>query len=242
MNILATKIFPAIDIIGGNCVRLTKGDYQSVKVYDSDPVEIARTFRAAGSEYLHVVDLDAAKNPDNNNRSLIAEIMKCGLKVQTGGGIRTEKDVDELLTIGANRLIIGSVAVTKRQEVEHWIKKYGAERIVIGADVKDRKIATHGWMQVSDESIDTFISGYMSAGAAIFLCTDISRDGMLSGSSIPLYRSLIKNHPGIGLIASGGVASMDEVHDLINMKMEGIIVGKAIYEGRIGVDELFNKL
>jgi phosphoribosylformimino-5-aminoimidazole carboxamide ribotide isomerase len=235
-----TKIYPAIDIINGQCVRLTKGDYDSVKVYDSDPIEMSKRFEDAGAKYIHVVDLDAAKNPENNNRKLIAEIIQStGLLVQTGGGIRQEADVIELLDIGADRLIIGSVAVTKRDEVYDWISNFGGNRIVIGADVKDRMIATHGWLKVSDEKISDFIESYMEYGASTFLCTDISRDGMLSGSSIDLYTELMQKFPDINLLASGGVTSIDEVETLKKMGMEGIIIGKAIYEGKIQVSDLF---
>ena len=235
-----TKIYPAIDIISGQCVRLSKGDYDTIKVYDNDPVDMAKKFEDAGAEYLHVVDLDAAKNPENNNRKLISRIIRSTrLLIQTGGGIRQEADVAELLDLGADRLIIGSVAVTKRDEVYHWISKFGGHRIVIGADVKDEMIATHGWLKVSDEKISDFIVSYMQHGGTTFLCTDISKDGMLAGSSIDLYGKLIQQFPGINLLASGGVTSLDEVEMLKKMGMEGIIIGKAIYEQKIKVSDLF---
>jgi len=159
---MQTKIYPAIDIIDGNCVRLMKGDYDTMKVYGSNLVEMALGFKQAGAEYLHVVDLDAAKNPEINNRKIIAEIIRhSGLKVQTGGGIRSQQDVDVLLEIGADRLIVGSVAVTKKPEVFEWIKQYGGDKIVIGSDVMDGKIATHGWMNVTDEDIFSFIASYL---------------------------------------------------------------------------------
>ena len=237
---MQTKIYPAIDIIDGQCVRLTKGNYDTVKVYDSEPLEVAKQFEDAGAKYLHVVDLDAAKNPENNNRKLISRIIRSTrLLIQTGGGIRQEADVAELLDLGADRLIIGSVAVTKRDEVYHWISKFGGHRIVIGADVKDEMIATHGWLKVSDEKISDFIVSYMQHGGTTFLCTDISKDGMLAGSSIDLYGKFIQQFPGINLLASGGVTSLDEVEMLKKMGMEGIIIGKAIYEQKIKVSDLF---
>ncbi|MBK8519109.1 MAG: 1-(5-phosphoribosyl)-5-[(5-phosphoribosylamino)methylideneamino]imidazole-4-carboxamide isomerase [Saprospiraceae bacterium] len=237
-----TKIFPAIDIINGDCVRLSKGDYSTSKVYDNNPLDVAIKYFESGAAYLHVVDLDAAKNPEKNNRAIISSIItKTKLRIQTGGGIRTEKDVEQLLQLGAYRLIIGSVAVTKRKEVISWIKKYGSDCIVIGADVKGGKIATHGWLNVSDESIEDFMKFYINEGATNFLCTDIAKDGMLSGSSIKLYSDLLKLFPEVGLIASGGVTTLDEITKLVEMGVESIIVGKAIYEGKINVSELFRK-
>ncbi|MBK7804857.1 MAG: 1-(5-phosphoribosyl)-5-[(5-phosphoribosylamino)methylideneamino]imidazole-4-carboxamide isomerase [Saprospiraceae bacterium] len=238
---MQTKIYPAIDIIDGNCVRLMKGDYDTMKVYGSNPVEMALGFKQAGAEYLHVVDLDAAKNPEINNRKIIAEIIRhSGLKVQTGGGIRSQQDVDVLLDIGADRLIVGSVAVTKKPEVFEWIKQYGGDKIVIGSDVMDGKIATHGWMNVTDEDIFSFIASYLDHGAETFLCTDITKDGMLEGASVSLYQQILTAFPGVHLIASGGVHDMDEVQKLRAMQMESIIIGKAIYEGKIIVESLFN--
>ena len=238
---MQTKIYPAIDIIDGNCVRLMKGDYDTMKVYGSNPVEMALGFKQAGAEYLHVVDLDAAKNPEINNRKIIADIIRhSGLKVQTGGGIRSQQDVDVLLDIGADRLIVGSVAVTKKPEVFEWIKQYGGDKIVIGSDVMDGKIATHGWMNVTDVDIFSFIASYLDHGAETFLCTDISKDGMLEGASVSLYQQILTAFPGVHLIASGGVHDMDEVQKLRAMQMESIIIGKAIYEGKILVESLFN--
>lgn len=237
-----SKIYPAIDIINGQCVRLSKGDYNTVKIYDSDPLEVALQFQAAGAKFLHVVDLDAAKDPVNNNRKLISSlIINTNLLIQTGGGIRKSDDVSELLDLGADRLIIGSVAVTKREDVYQWISTYGSERIVIGADVMDKKIATHGWLNVTQENISDFIRDYMLHGATTFLCTDISKDGMLSGSAVDLYQELLELFPDAGLVASGGVTTIEEVEHLTSIGMESIIIGKAIYEGKIKTSELFNQ-
>ena len=242
MQTKPTNIYPAIDIIDGKCVRLTKGDYDTKVVYNDDPLQMAQYFKSKGAEYIHIVDLDAAKNPSNHNRKLIAAIIThSGLKVQTGGGIRTEADVETLLTLGAFRVIIGSAAVHRREEVFHWIQKYGADRIVIGADVVDQKIATHGWQQVTDEDIFYFIKSYLAAGANTFLCTDIAKDGMMAGSSKSLYTEIVKSFPDVQLIASGGVHDIDEVGRLREMGMESIIIGKAIYEGKIKMDDLFGK-
>jgi phosphoribosylformimino-5-aminoimidazole carboxamide ribotide isomerase len=237
-----TKIYPAIDIIDGKCVRLTKGDYDTKVVYDDDPLEMAQYFKSKGAEYIHIVDLDAAKNPSNHNRELIAAIItQSGLKVQTGGGIRTKADVETLLTLGAYRVIIGSAAVNRRQEAFQWVQKYGADKIVIGADVVDQKIATHGWQQVTDEDIFDFIKSYMAEGGTTFLCTDVDKDGMLAGSSRQLYTEILKSFTDVQLIASGGVHDMDEVVKLQEMGMESIIIGKAIYEGKIKIDDLLAK-
>lgn len=237
-----SKIYPAIDIINGQCVRLSKGDYNTIKIYDSDPLEVALQFESAGAKFLHVVDLDAAKNPINNNRKLISSLIKnTNLMIQTGGGIRKNEDVSELLDLGADRLIIGSVAVTKREDVYQWITTYGSDRIVIGADVMDKKIATHGWLNVTEEKISDFIRDYMLNGATTFLCTDISKDGMLSGSAVDLYQELLELYPGAGLVASGGVTTLEEVDHLKAIGMESIIIGKAIYEGKIKTSELFTQ-
>jgi phosphoribosylformimino-5-aminoimidazole carboxamide ribotide isomerase len=236
------NIYPAIDIIDGKCVRLTKGDYDTKVVYDDDPLQMAQYFKSKGAEYIHIVDLDAAKNPSNHNRKLIADIItQSGLKVQTGGGIRTEADVETLLNLGAFRVIIGSAAVHRREEVYDWIKKYGADRIVIGADVVDQKIATHGWQRVTDEDVFDFIKSYLTEGANTFLCTDIAKDGMMAGSSRPLYKEILQSFPHVQLIASGGVHDIDEVDRLREMGMDSIIIGKAIYEGKINIDDLFGK-
>ncbi|MGB4958321.1 MAG: 1-(5-phosphoribosyl)-5-[(5-phosphoribosylamino)methylideneamino]imidazole-4-carboxamide isomerase [Saprospiraceae bacterium] len=237
-----TKIFPAIDIIGGQCVRLSKGDYDTVKVYDNDPLDMAKRFKDAGATYLHVVDLDAAKNPSNHNRKLIGQIItEANLLVQTGGGIRTEDDIRQLLDIGADRLILGSVAVTQKEKVFQWLSTYGGHRLVVGADVKDGMIATHGWLETSDQDIMTFIKEYMTVGAETFLCTEISKDGMMAGAAKELYLDIMQELPGVGLIASGGVHDMGEVHLLQEMRMEAIIIGKAIYEGAISLEQLFQK-
>lgn len=236
------KIFPAIDILNGSCVRLTKGNYDTAKVYDENPIEIAHKFRDAGAEFLHVVDLDAARNPAINNRPLIGQLINhSGLKVQAGGGIRTEADLVQMLEKGVYRVILGSVAVTQADQVKKWIKLYGCEKIVIGADVLNGYIATHGWQSVSEISVMDFLYDFMEAGARTFLCTDISKDGMLGGSAADLYSSILRKFPDIALIASGGVSSLDEIRKLQMMGMESVIVGKAIYEGRILPEDLFKK-
>lgn len=233
------EILPAIDMINGQCVRLTKGDYDTEKVYHKDPVEMAIRFEDAGAEFIHLVDLDAAKGRGDNLKSIFDICAKTNLKVEMGGGIRTEESLKRVLDGGVDRVIIGSLAVKKPELVFEWIAKYGPEKIVIGTDVKGDYIATEGWYHTSDKHIDDFISSYMGAGASLFLCTDISRDGMLGGVALDLYERLQIGHPGIGLIASGGVAGMEDIRAVSKLNMRGVVVGKAIYEGKIVLEELF---
>jgi phosphoribosylformimino-5-aminoimidazole carboxamide ribotide isomerase len=239
---MSPRIYPAIDIINGQCVRLTKGDFSTSKVYSDNPVELACYFQNSGAEYLHIVDLDGAKNPYNNNHKLMAEIISgTTLKVQAGGGIRNEEDIKSLLDLGVERVILGSVAISDRKKVFDWLNQFGSERIVIGADVSDHKIAIHGWQKISDKNIFEFIELYRAHGAVQFLCTDIARDGMLSGSSHALYNEILTQFDDIGLIASGGVHDMNEVALLQSMPLESIIIGKAIYEGKIDIRTLLHK-
>lgn len=240
---MQTKIYPAIDIIDGQCVRLTKGDFGTSIIYNDSPVDMALTFEDAGSTYLHVVDLDAAKNASLHNRNIIASIIKkTNLKVQVGGGIRKEEDLKTLLDMGCDRVIIGSMAVVNPNLVHEWLKSYGNHKIVIGADVYEGKIATHGWQNISHLDIMAFISLYLNNGATTFLCTDITKDGMMSGSSSVLYENILKVLPNTKLIASGGVQNEEEVDHLQSMGMEGIVIGKAIYEGKIYLNTIFKKV
>jgi phosphoribosylformimino-5-aminoimidazole carboxamide ribotide isomerase len=239
---MQTKIYPAIDIIDGQCVRLTKGDFGTSIIYNDNPVDMALTFEAAGATYLHVVDLDAAKNPGKHNRNIIASIIKqTQLKVQVGGGIRNEEDLTELLGMGIDRLIIGSMAVVNPNLVYEWIANNGNHKIVIGADVFEGKIATHGWQNISQLGIIDFISMYLDNGATTFLCTDITKDGMMSGSGSEMYKNILKVLPDTKLIASGGVQNKEEIDHLQSIGMESIVIGKAIYEGKLNLQALFKK-
>jgi phosphoribosylformimino-5-aminoimidazole carboxamide ribotide isomerase len=238
---MSSRIYPAIDIIDGKCVRLKQGDYLQKTDYGIDPLDMALRFQDAGAAYIHIVDLDAAKDPKVHNRPIIESIIKnTRLSVQTGGGIRSFDQVKALREIGADRLIIGSKASTDREEVFKWISEIGGDHIVVGTDVSNGKIATHGWQNITDEDVTDFIRNYLSHDASIFLCTDIAKDGMMSGSSKDLYRMLQFKFTQAKFIASGGVHSLDEVNALRDMEMDSIIVGKAIYEGAITLDSLFN--
>lgn len=238
MNI---KIYPAIDIIEGKCVRLSQGDYDAKTVYHDDPLKVAMDFWQSGAKYIHIVDLDAAKNPKDSNRKIIGEIIKnTDLKVQTGGGIRTQEDVESLLELGADRLIIGSNAVSSPESVRSWGDQYGWDHIVIGADISQNKIATHGWKNITDIDISDFIESFIKYGAKNFLITEISKDGMMSGSALDLYGKLMSEFPDLGLVASGGVHDYLEVDRLKSLGVESIIIGKALYEGKIDLVQLFS--
>ncbi|HOY11981.1 MAG TPA: 1-(5-phosphoribosyl)-5-[(5-phosphoribosylamino)methylideneamino]imidazole-4-carboxamide isomerase [Saprospiraceae bacterium] len=239
---MMTQILPAIDMIGGRCVRLTKGDYDTEKVYHSSPVEMAKAFEDAGAKYIHLVDLDAAKGQGNNLQSIYDIAHQTSLAIEMGGGIRNRATLEQVFENGVSRAIIGSLAVKNPEEVFKWVQDFGTERIVIGTDVHNEYIATEGWYHTSDQHIDDFISAYMQAGATLFLCTDIAKDGMLQGLATDLYKRLMEKHPGIGLIASGGVAQLSDVEEVVEMGMYGVVVGKAIYEGKITLPALFGPL
>jgi phosphoribosylformimino-5-aminoimidazole carboxamide ribotide isomerase len=234
------QILPAIDIINGRCVRLTKGDYSSEKVYHEDPLTIAKNFEAVGSEWIHIVDLDAAKSSEKSNLDTIVKIAnETSLKIQMGGGIRNEEMLNKVFDHGVARAIIGSTAAKHPDKVYKWIEKHGGEKIVIGTDVNNEFIATEGWQEDSGIHIDTYIEQYKAHGGQLFLCTDIAKDGMLQGISMNLYKRLMEKYPDIKLIASGGVASMEDIDQASEAKMYGVVVGKAIYEGRITLEQLF---
>ena len=235
-------IIPAIDLIGGKCVRLTKGDYNTEKVYHDDPIEMALNFQDQGATTLHIVDLEAAGGNVDAHYELIKNIIKAtNLNVQIGGGIRNKEQVENLLSIGAQKVIVGSKAQTDKASVAEWISSFGGDRIIIGADVSGKMISTHGWQKTSDEHIIDFTSFYVNEGAKEFLCTDIAKDGMLEGPSVDLYMEMIKEFPGTTFIASGGVSTENDIQELISIGMTRIIVGKAIYEGRLSVEALIKK-
>ncbi|HMP29350.1 MAG TPA: 1-(5-phosphoribosyl)-5-[(5-phosphoribosylamino)methylideneamino]imidazole-4-carboxamide isomerase, partial [Saprospiraceae bacterium] len=227
------QILPAIDMINGRCVRLTKGDYDTEKVYHEDPVEMAQSFERAGAKYIHLVDLDAAKKQGNNYDVISKIASSTNLVVQMGGGIRDTDTLQQVFDFGVSRAIIGSLAVKDPETVFDWVQKFGPEKIVIGTDVMNGFIATDGWYVTSDQDINSFVSAYMIHGATTFLCTDISRDGMLQGIATDLYQDLQNTHKGIQLIASGGVKDMTDVVAAKDLDMYGIVIGKAIYEGNI---------
>lgn len=233
------KIIPAIDIIGGQCVRLTKGDYNQMKVYASDPAEIARQFEAAGIQHLHVVDLDGAKAKHVVNIGTLQRITSAtSLAVDFGGGVKTREDLDKVFSAGARQVTAGSIAVSNKAEVESWINEFGAERIILGADVLDEKVMVHGWQESSGEDLFEFLKYYADLGVKYVICTDISKDGVLQGPSFALYQKIQKAFPELQLIASGGVSGKEDLLQLKAQGLYGAIVGKAFYEGRITLEEL----
>jgi phosphoribosylformimino-5-aminoimidazole carboxamide ribotide isomerase len=233
------RIIPAIDIIDGKCVRLSQGDYSQKKVYNENPLEIAHQFEDAGLQYLHLVDLDGAKAKHVVNLKVLENIAsKTNLKVDFGGGIKTQTDLQSVFSAGAKQATIGSIAFTDSTTFFEWLQIYGPEKIILGADVKDHKIAVSGWLDVTNTEIEPFLEQYLSKGIKHVLCTDISKDGMLQGTSIELYKKLHHRFPHMNLIASGGITTISEIEELNILGISGVIIGKAIYEGRISLDEL----
>lgn len=236
------EIIPAIDIIEGKCVRLSKGDYNQQKVYSESPVEVAKAFEEAGCRRLHLVDLDGAKSSHIvNYRTLEAIASSTNLIIDFGGGIKSDEDVHIAFESGATMITGGSIAVKNPDLFTSWIEKYGAEKIILGADAKDKKIATNGWQDNSNISIVPFINSYLEKGITKVISTDISCDGMLQGTSIDLYKELMAECKGIFLIASGGVASVDDLRQLEEINVPAVIAGKALYEGRISLKDLENE-
>lgn len=234
------RIIPAIDIIDGKCVRLTKGDYASQKIYNENPLEVAKEFEANGIEYLHLVDLDGAKSKHIVNDKVLEIIAKnTSLKIDFGGGIKSDEDVKIAFESGASQITGGSVAVQSPSIFLAWLEKYGSEKIILGADANNRKIATQGWLESSEKDVVEFIAEYEQKGISYVVCTDIAKDGMLQGTSNELYQEILQK-TNVKLIASGGVSSLDDLIKLKEIGCEGAIVGKAIYEGKITLKELRN--
>lgn len=232
------KIIPAIDIIDGKCVRLSKGDYDTKKIYHENPLDIAKEFEAHGIQYLHLVDLDGAKAKTIKNlKTLEMLASETNLIIDFGGGIKTRESLESAFNAGANQITIGSIAVENPQLCEEWINEFGAEKLILGADCLDRKIKTSGWLTDSDLDVLDFIQSYQLKGIKEVICTDISKDGMLQGPSFELYQEILKQSE-IALIASGGISSLQDLEDLKKIGCSGAIIGKAIYEGKISLKEL----
>ncbi len=235
------RIIPAIDIIDGKCVRLSKGDYDTKKIYNENPLEVAKSFQDHGIEHLHLVDLDGAKSSHIVNYRILEQIAsKTNLKIDFGGGLKSDEDLKIAFESGANQITGGSVAVKNPELFQSWIEKYGSEKIILGADAKNRKIAVSGWLEDSDQEIISFIQEYENNGAKYVICTDISKDGMLEGPSFELYEEILSETKNINLIASGGISKFDELPRLQEIGCEGVIIGKAIYENRISLKQLEN--
>jgi phosphoribosylformimino-5-aminoimidazole carboxamide ribotide isomerase len=233
------RIIPAIDIIDGKCVRLSQGAYESKKVYNENPLEVAKIFENSGLKYLHLVDLDGAKAKHVVNHKILNQIANSTkLLVDFGGGVKSDEDIKIVFENGANQVTIGSIAVSEPEKFEDWLNRFGAEKIILGADVRDGRIAIAGWQKLSEINLSSFLSNYEKKGVKYVLCTDISKDGMLQGTSLNLYQELRKNFPGLKLIASGGVTHESELIELNELGMDGAIIGKAIYEGNISIERL----
>lgn len=235
------RIIPAIDIIDGKCVRLSKGDYDTKIIYNENPLEVAKSFEAHGIEYLHLVDLDGAKSSKIVNYKILEQIAtQTSLKIDFGGGLKSDEDLKIAFESGANQITGGSIAVKNRAIFEKWISEYGSDKIILGADAKDEKVSISGWLEDSNEDLIPFIQDYQSKGIQYAICTDIAKDGMLEGPSFDLYEKILKEAIGVKLIASGGISTFDELPKLAELGCEGTIIGKAIYEGRITLKQLEN--
>ena len=233
------EIIPAIDIIEGHCVRLSQGDYSRKKIYSDDPTLIAKKYEDAGIRRLHLVDLDGARAKKVVNLDVLKSIAgSTELFIDFGGGIRAGADIESVFKAGASMITGGSIAVSAPRKFSEWIRKYGPDRIILGADVRDRRIAIGAWMETSEMDILDFMNIYQQESIKYVICTDVSRDGVLKGPAIELYREILMNFPGINLIASGGVSSMHDLDLLEAAGVWGVIIGKAIYEGKITLKEL----
>jgi len=233
------EIIPAIDIIDGKCVRLTQGDYAQKKIYNEHPLEVAMAFEDAGLQRLHLVDLDGAKAGAVKNWKVLETLAgKTRLTIDFGGGIKKETDLEIVFNSGAKLATIGSLAVKDPKTFEAWLQQYGAEKFLLGADVKDEKITVGGWLETTDRWVYDFIQEYVEKGVEQVFCTDVSKDGLLQGPALDLYKNIVGKFPSLHFIASGGVSSFDDVLRLEEAGCKGVIIGKAIYEGRITLNQL----
>lgn len=233
------ELIPAIDLIDAKCVRLSQGDYAQTKVYNENPLEVAKAFEDVGIRRLHLVDLDGAKAHHIVNYKVLENIAThTSLEIDFGGGLKSDEDLRIAFECGAKMVTGGSIAVKSPELFEKWLQKYGGERIILGSDVKDEKIAINGWQDKTNIDIWSFLADYQAKGVRKTICTDIAFDGMLAGPSIALYRKIIERFPDLYLIASGGVSGMEDIHCLQEAGLPAVIFGKAIYEGRISLQEL----
>lgn len=233
------ELIPAIDIINGQCVRLTKGDYDQKKVYNDDPAAVAKEFEQLGFRRLHIVDLDGAKSKHIVNDAVLRSITtETKLIVDFGGGIKTEEDIEKAFVAGASMVTVGSIAVTKPALFIQWLDKYGADKMILGADVRNGMISINGWKEDSKEELLPFLKKYIDAGVKNVLCTEISKDGTLQGPAVTLYKEVMKAYPQLHLIASGGVSQKEDIEELEREGIPAVVFGKAIYEGRIDLKEL----
>ena len=235
------RIIPAIDIINGKCVRLSKGDYATQKIYNENPLEVAKMFQDHGVQYLHLVDLDGAKASHIVNYKVLETIASnTDLSIDFGGGLKSDEDLKIAFESGANQITGGSIAVKNPDTFKSWLAKFGADKIILGADANNEKVAIGGWLEESDKELVPFIQNYEKDGVSYVICTDISKDGMLQGPSFDLYQKILNETNNIKLIASGGISTYDELPRLAEMGCEGTIVGKAIYEHKISMKQIEN--
>ncbi|NQW36060.1 MAG: 1-(5-phosphoribosyl)-5-[(5-phosphoribosylamino)methylideneamino]imidazole-4-carboxamide isomerase [Flavobacteriales bacterium] len=235
------RIIPAIDIINGKCVRLSKGDYSTQKIYNENPLEVAKMFEAHGVNFLHLVDLDGAKASHIVNHKVLESIASnTNLSIDFGGGLKSDDDLRIAFESGANQITGGSIAVKNPSTFKSWLKNYGADKIILGADANNEKVAVGGWLEESDEDLIPFIKNYVKEGISYVISTDISKDGMLQGPSFDLYKKILNEAPKIKLIASGGISCFEELPKLAAMGCEGTIIGKAIYEHKISMKQIEN--
>jgi phosphoribosylformimino-5-aminoimidazole carboxamide ribotide isomerase len=233
------ELIPAIDIIQGQCVRLTKGDYSQTKVYSTNPVDVAREFERLGFKRLHVVDLDGAKSRHIVNEDVLRSITtNTNLVVDFGGGIKTQEDIEKAFDAGASMVTVGSIAVTEPELFYEWLDKYGAHRMILGADVRNGKISINGWKDDSEMDLLPFLKGFIDKGVRNVLCTEISKDGTLQGPAIELYKEVMAAYPDLHLIASGGVSSTEDIFELERAGIPAVVFGKAFYEGKIDTGKL----
>ena len=236
---LSINIIPAIDLIDGKCVRLTKGDYSQKKQYDASPIDMALRYQDIGIRRLHLVDLDGAKSSSPRNLHVLEEIAtRTSLDIEWGGGIKNDEALRDAFNAGAHHLIIGSVAVSRPELFARWLEQYGGDRLILGADVNDGRVAINGWMDQSEQTIEALIDRFTPHGLREVICTDIAKDGMLQGPSFDLYARLQAAYPELDIIVSGGISAMDDIYRLNEMNLRHVIVGKAIYEGRISLEEI----
>ena len=236
---LSINIIPAIDLIDGKCVRLTKGDYSQKKQYEASPLDMALRYQDIGIRRLHLVDLDGAKSSSPRNLHVLEEIAtRTSLDIEWGGGIKNDEALRDAFNAGAHHLIIGSVAVSRPELFARWLEQYGGDRLILGADVNDGRVAINGWMDQSEQTIESLIDHFRPYGLREVICTDIAKDGMLQGPSFDLYARLQAAYPELDIIVSGGISAMDDIYRLNEMNLRHVIVGKAIYEGRISLEEI----
>lgn len=236
------ELIPAIDIIDGQCVRLTKGDYNQKKVYNDDPLTVAKEFEKIGFKRLHMVDLDGARSKHIVNNEILRRVTaETSLIVDFGGGIKSEEDIVKAFESGASMVTVGSIAVTQPGLFIQWMEKYGPEKMILGADVRNGMISINGWKKDSQISLLPFLKQYVEAGVKNVLCTEISKDGTLQGPAVTLYKEIMSAYPKLHLIASGGVSRKEDIDELESEGIPAVVFGKAIYEGRINLKELLNE-